>query len=91
MSGLAGAVETAGPVSKLHARQSFDPADFPVPNGREEEWRFTPLRRLRGLHADAPFHGKVSVGGRCRRTRSPLCVRNTVIPGSASPSCPRTG
>jgi len=27
-------------------------ADFPVPSGREEEWRFTPLRRLHGLHAD---------------------------------------
>ena len=25
-------------------------ADFPVPTGREEEWRFTPLKRLRGLH-----------------------------------------
>lgn len=25
-------------------------ADFPVPHGREEEWRFTPLARLRGLH-----------------------------------------
>lgn len=25
-------------------------ADFPVPHGREEEWRFTPLERLRGLH-----------------------------------------
>jgi len=42
------------PVTRLHERQSFDPADFPVPQGREEEWRFTPLRRLRGLHADAP-------------------------------------
>ena len=27
---------------------SFDVADFPVPTGREEEWRFTPLKRLRG-------------------------------------------
>jgi Fe-S cluster assembly protein SufD len=52
-SGLAGAIETA-PVTRLHERQSYDPADFPVPGGREEEWRFTPLRRLRGLHADAP-------------------------------------
>lgn len=26
-------------------------ADHPVPSGREEEWRFTPLSRLRGLHA----------------------------------------
>ena len=50
---LAGAVETA-PVTRLHERQSYDLADFPVPDGREEEWRFTPLRRLRGLHDNAP-------------------------------------
>ena len=25
-------------------------ADIAVPTGREEEWRFTPLKRLRGLH-----------------------------------------
>jgi Fe-S cluster assembly protein SufD len=50
---LAGAVETA-PVTRLHEQQSYDPADFPVPGGREEEWRFTPLRRLRGLHDSAP-------------------------------------
>ncbi len=61
MSSLSGAVESGGPVSKLHARESFDPGDFAVPSGREEEWRFTPLRRLRGLHADALFDGKVSV------------------------------
>lgn len=30
---------------------SFDPADFIVPTGREEEWRFTPLDRLRSMHA----------------------------------------
>ncbi|WUJ32665.1 Fe-S cluster assembly protein SufD [Streptomyces sp. NBC_00388] len=34
----------------MSAPPSFDVADFPVPNGREEEWRFTPLERLRGLH-----------------------------------------
>ncbi|WP_127842197.1 Fe-S cluster assembly protein SufD [Actinomyces wuliandei] len=28
---------------------SFDPADIPVPHGREEEWRFTPLRRFAPL------------------------------------------
>ncbi|WP_300612456.1 Fe-S cluster assembly protein SufD [Trebonia sp.] len=54
MSALGGAVETA-PVSSLHALGSRDPADFAVPTGREEEWRFTPLRRLRGLHTDAPL------------------------------------
>jgi len=51
MTSLGGAVETA-PVSSLHARGSADPDDFPVPTGREEEWRFTPLRRLRGLQGD---------------------------------------
>ncbi len=29
---------------------SYDVDAFEVPGGREEEWRFTPLRRLRGLH-----------------------------------------
>ena len=51
-AGLQGAIETA-PVTRLHERRSHDPADFDVPTGREEEWRFTPLRRLRGLHTDA--------------------------------------
>jgi Fe-S cluster assembly protein SufD len=42
----------------LHARRS----DFPVPTGREEEWRFTPLRRLRGLHSDGALSpGKIAV------------------------------
>ncbi|MEU0034862.1 MULTISPECIES: Fe-S cluster assembly protein SufD [unclassified Streptomyces] len=36
--------------TRMSAPPSFDVADFPVPNGREEEWRFTPLERLRGLH-----------------------------------------
>ncbi len=35
--------------SHLHPVPSFDLADHPVPSGREEVWRFTPLRRLRGL------------------------------------------
>ncbi|KQU34590.1 MULTISPECIES: Fe-S cluster assembly protein SufD [unclassified Rhodococcus (in: high G+C Gram-positive bacteria)] len=29
---------------------SYDVAAFEVPSGRDEIWRFTPLRRLRGLH-----------------------------------------
>jgi len=63
MAGLQGAVETA-PVSRLHERQSFEPSDFPVPTGREEEWRFTPLRRLRGLHGESLVaDGKVGVVG----------------------------
>jgi Fe-S cluster assembly protein SufD len=60
MSNLAGAVETA-PVSSLHPAGSANPDDFAVPTGREEEWRFTPLNRLRGLHKDAAFTGAVTV------------------------------
>ncbi len=43
--------------SHLHPVGSFDLADHPVPTGREEVWRFTPLKRLRGLHDDAPLAG----------------------------------
>jgi Fe-S cluster assembly protein SufD len=62
MASLQGAVEASAPVSRLHELRSYDPTDFGVPSGREEEWRFTPLRRLRGLHADASLtDGKVGV------------------------------
>ncbi|NUR06980.1 MAG: Fe-S cluster assembly protein SufD [Nocardioidaceae bacterium] len=56
---VARAVETSDRVaSHLHPLGSFDLDDHPVPTGREEIWRFTPLRRLKGLHQDdatAPF------------------------------------
>ncbi|MFF4155399.1 Fe-S cluster assembly protein SufD [Streptomyces sp. NPDC001678] len=49
-----GAIQVGGPRQPIDARvsapASYDVADFPVPHGREEEWRFTPLQRLRGLH-----------------------------------------
>lgn len=40
--------------SRAERPTSFDVADFALPTGREEEWRFTPVDRLRGLLADAP-------------------------------------
>ena len=43
--------------SHLHPVGSFDLSDHPVPTGREEVWRFTPLKRLNGLHDDAPLGG----------------------------------
>ncbi|GAB2758178.1 Fe-S cluster assembly protein SufD [Nocardioides salsibiostraticola] len=36
-------------VSHLNPPPSYDLADYPVPHGREEIWRFTPLKRLRGI------------------------------------------
>ena len=61
MTALQGAVESTAPVSRLHEHQSFSLDDFPVPSGREEEWRFTPLRKLRGLHSSPAAGGKVTI------------------------------
>jgi Fe-S cluster assembly protein SufD len=52
---VASALEQEPVLSHLHPEGSFDIADHPVPTGREEVWRFTPLKRMRGLHDDAPF------------------------------------
>jgi Fe-S cluster assembly protein SufD len=55
---VADAIETAAPgtvLSHLHPVGSFEVADHEVPTGREEIWRFTPLKRLRGLHSDAVY------------------------------------
>ncbi|MET8092332.1 Fe-S cluster assembly protein SufD [Micromonospora sp. NPDC005220] len=40
------------PSTKSQALRSYDVADFPALTGLEEEWRFTPLKRLRGLTSD---------------------------------------
>ena len=49
---------------------SRNPHDFPLPTGLEEDWRFTPLPRLRGL-----------VDGTARQT-SPLTVSCVGTPGA---------
>ncbi|OBG70876.1 MULTISPECIES: Fe-S cluster assembly protein SufD [unclassified Mycobacterium] len=52
MTGLTEAVEgsTLAAANKGELFASFDVDAFEVPHGRDEIWRFTPLRRLRGLH-----------------------------------------
>ena len=57
MSAVAEALEQSRVESHLHPEGSFDVDDHPVPIGREEIWRFTPLKRLRGLHDDAVLDG----------------------------------
>ncbi|GAA4507243.1 Fe-S cluster assembly protein SufD [Brevibacterium yomogidense] len=51
----------------LNGRQdrtrSFDVADFPTVNGREEEWRFTPVKRLADFFEDAGTDAKLTVSG----------------------------
>jgi Fe-S cluster assembly protein SufD len=40
--------------SRAERVASFDPDDFPVPTGREEDWRFTPMDHLGALMTPAP-------------------------------------
>ncbi|MFI6218049.1 Fe-S cluster assembly protein SufD [Nocardia brasiliensis] len=61
-TGVIGAVEGENPskpvqnpgataaINKGEVFTSFDVNAFEIPSGRDEEWRFTPMRRLRGLH-----------------------------------------
>ena len=35
--------------SRAERKTSYEVADFPIPGGREEDWRFTPVDRLGGL------------------------------------------
>jgi Fe-S cluster assembly protein SufD len=49
-------------VSRGQRFTSYDVDAFEVPTGREEDWRFTPLRRLRGLHQGAEATGTASIG-----------------------------
>jgi Fe-S cluster assembly protein SufD len=42
-------VAVSVPVNKSEVVSSFIADDFVVPNGREEDWRFTPMRRIRAL------------------------------------------
>lgn len=49
-------------VNKGEIFSSFDVDAFEVPHGRDEIWRFTPLRRLRGLHdGSAPATGSARI------------------------------
>ena len=52
MSNVTEAVEGSAlsAVNKGEIFSSFDVDAFEVPGGRDEIWRFTPLKRLRGLH-----------------------------------------
>ncbi|MEA5120116.1 MAG: SufD family Fe-S cluster assembly protein [Propionibacterium sp.] len=46
--------------SHLHPTPSWQLTDHTVPTGREENWRFTPVKRFKPLMTDGPF-GQISV------------------------------
>ncbi len=65
--------------SHLHPEGSFDVEAHEVPTGREEIWRFTPLKRLKGLHSDVELvAGPLSV-----TFDLPDGVRNPVVEGDS--------
>ena len=42
--------------------RSLDPSDFPTPTSRDEEFRFTPMSRLRDLHkGDVTATGSIAI------------------------------
>jgi Fe-S cluster assembly protein SufD len=53
----------APPSTKSQVLSSYDVADFPALNGFEEEWRFTPLKRLRELVTATTGPGKALAVG----------------------------
>ncbi|WP_322936338.1 Fe-S cluster assembly protein SufD [Nocardioides bizhenqiangii] len=55
------ALEQGHVESHLHPEPTFDVDAHPVPSGREEIWRFTPLKRLRGLLDGVPSDGHLDV------------------------------
>ncbi len=55
---------------------SFDVDAFEVPHGRDEAWRFTPLRRLRGLHDGSA----VADGAAGIEVDGPESVRSETVP-----------
>lgn len=68
------ALEVEHVESHLNPPASFDLADHPVPTGREETWRFTPLKRLRGI-----LDGEASEAGLTWTSSLPEGVTTPVI------------
>ena len=74
------ALEVDAVESHLHPVSSFDLADHPMPTGREEIWRFTPIKRLRGVLEDtAADPSSVSV----ETTGPDECFPGTLAVGEA--------
>ena len=74
--------KTPPPSTKSQVLRSFDVADFPALKGLEEEWRFTPLKRLGELVtaskltgvAPALEHGELPVGVAVKHVESAEAV-----------------
>lgn len=74
LESAASALELGAGFSHLNPPPSYDLADHPLPNGREEIWRFTPLKRLRGI-----LDGEASTAALTWETTLPAGVTLTEI------------
>ena len=73
--------------SRAERLTSFEPADFGSPTGREEEWRFTPVDRLRALFRDEPTGLVPGLGRAPSRGRHQLrCPGRAVAAGRPAPA-----
>ncbi|WP_127571709.1 Fe-S cluster assembly protein SufD [Georgenia faecalis] len=70
--------------SRAERTASFDAADFPVPHGREEEWRFTPVDKLQRIFAGEPSDGRLAL-----ETSLPEGVLTSVVPAAEIPALTR--
>jgi Fe-S cluster assembly protein SufD len=79
------------PKTRAQTLRSYDVADFPALTGREEEWRFTPLKRLRGLATSngATADGSVEPGSLPKHEYGQLPAGVTV--STVERSDPRVG
>ncbi|NYG55798.1 Fe-S cluster assembly protein SufD [Nocardioides perillae] len=88
---VASALEQERVVSHLNPPPSYDLADHPVPTGREEVWRFTPLKRLRGLLDGEPSEASLALeqelpAGVELRTISAAEARELELPPNERPA-----
>lgn len=70
-----GKITEPSKISRADRLTSFDLDDFPMPAGREEEWRFTPMRRVKALLEDGPQRGKIRVD-----VQAPEAVSVSTVP-----------
>ena len=89
---LEGAHSHGGPryvSSRADRHTSFDPADIPVPRGREEEWRFTPMKRFAPLF-DLDAVRAATAAGTADVDASALRVEADLPEGASLETVPRS-
>lgn len=70
--------------SRAARTTSFAVADFPMPHGREEEWRFTPVDRLGGVLTDEATDDREGSHAADYDLQVPAeAMRGTLAPGQA--------